>query len=651
VAALADPTDSDPTALNQAQASPGAGDVAPQYTEYQAAGTASSSGFDQARTLAQKAQSESGRLLKKRFVLEDVLGVGGMGAVYKARDLRKVEAQDSNPYIAAKILSDTFKDHPNAFVTLQQEAVKSQTLAHPNIVTVHDFDRDGSTIFMTMELLKGDPLDTLLRLEAPFSKETCLRYFNELCSGLEYAHKRGLIHSDFKPENVFVTAGGTVKILDFGIARAASLDQRRYNFDAGKLGALTPAYATVEMVKGEPPSFSDDIYALACVLYFMLTGKHPYDRLSAADAQARNLKPARPAVLNNREWQALAQALSFSKDKRPATIADFRAAFLPEQRSRMPRVLGAIALLAIAGGAALGIRQYQSGQAQQAVVESKLAAAKECFFQRSYPCAIENARVVASLAPDNADARNILEGASLAQKQEEREQQIEALLRDSSECLRNADFGCARVKAQEVLEFDAGHLQARQLLEEIANASRRQALGAYIADANKCLDAGDIDCANAALEEAAAAGAQAADLYEVRQRAGAILDRQADEQRNREQAIEKSLAQARTCFATGDVACAQREADAVLALDSANAAAIELKQSIRLAAEQRQANAVTLDNFLSEAESCYQKKNYSCAIAKSESALAIMPGSSSAAAMKNKAMEAQNRAKKQIVIE
>lgn len=648
---MADPTDSDKTELTQDTVASNSGADAPDYTEYQTAGQSASAGFDQARSLALKAQAESGRLLKKRFVLEDVLGKGGMGVVYKTRDLRKVEAQDSNPYIATKILSGNFKDHPNAFVTLQQEAVKSQKLAHPNIVTVHDFDRDGNTIFMTMELLKGDPLDTLLRLEAPFSKDTCLRYFNEMCSGLEYAHKRGLIHSDFKPENVFVTAGGTVKILDFGIARAASVDQQGSNFDVGKLGALTPAYATVEMVKGEPPSFSDDIYALACVLFLMLTGKHPYERLSAADAQAKNLKPTRPAVLNNIEWQALSQALSLSKAKRFATIAEFRSAFMPEKRSNLPKVLGAVALLAIVGGAALSVRQYLAGQEQQAAIDSKLAAAKECFFQRSYQCAIDNAKVVVSLAPDNADAQNILQGAGLAQQQQERDTEINSLLQDATTCLRNADFGCARVKAQEVLDIDAEHLQARQLLEQISRESRRQELGTFLAAANKCLDTGDIDCANAAMQNATAAGAEAADLYEVRQRVDAVLGKQADEQRAREQSIAKLLAQAKTCFSAGNVACTQSKADEVLALDSANTAAIELKQSVKLAAEQRQANAATLDNFLREAQNCYEKKNYSCAIAKSESALAIMPGSDSATAMKNKAIEAQNRAKKQIVIQ
>jgi len=647
---LADRPDSDKTELNREPEPVPAENAGQQYTEFQTEAAPASTGFDRAKSLAMKAQAQSGRLLKKRFVLEDELGRGGMGIVYKARDLRKVEAEDSNPYIATKILSENFKGHPNAFVTLQQEAVKSQKLAHPNIVTVHDFDRDGNTIFMTMELLKGDPLDSLLELEAPFSKETCMRYFNELCSGLEYAHKRGLVHSDFKPANVFVTAGGTVKILDFGIARAANLGHTG-NFDAGELGALTPAYATVEMVNREPPSFSDDIYALACVFYYMLTGKHPYERLSAVEAQAKNLKPARPAVLTNKEWQALSQGLSYSKAKRPATVAEFRAAFAPKKRSAMPRIAGAVALVVLLGSAGLGIRQYLLGQQQQAAIDEKLATAKECFFQRSYQCAIDNARVVASLAPDNADAQNILRGAEQAQQQEEHQGQIKALLTDATACLAKSDFGCARVKAQEVLRLDPQQLQAQQLLEQVSRESHRQELEGFLAKANSCLDAADIKCANSALDEAAAAGAQAAELYEVRKRMDAIVVQQADAQRARAQTVTAALAQAKACLSSGDAACAQRKADEVLALDSANAAAIEVTQSIKLAAQQRQANAATLDNFLSEAQSCYDKKNYSCAIAKSESALAIMPNSSKALAMKKRAMEAQSQAKRTIVIQ
>lgn len=648
---MADPIDPDGTELSPEPGSTSSGADSRDYTAYQTTGTSATTGFDKAESLARKAQAESGRLLKKRFVLEDVLGSGGMGIVYKARDLRKVEAEDSNPYIAAKVLGKNFKDHPSAFVALQQEAVKSQKLAHPNIVTVHDFDRDGNTIFMTMELLKGDPLDSLLKLEAPFSKEICLRYFTELCSGLDYAHKRGLIHSDFKPANIFVTAGGAVKILDFGIARAASMDDQGSSFDAGKLGALTPAYATVEMVNGEPPSFSDDVYALACVLYYMLTGKHPYERLSAVEAQAKNLKPTRPEILNNREWQALSQALSFSKAKRPATVAEFRDSFIPEKRATSPRILVALALVVMVGGAGLGVRQYLLEKEQEAAINSKLAAAKECFFQHSYECAIENARVVTSLAPDNADAQNILQGAVQAQQQDQRQSEIKVLLKASSTCLAEADLGCARVKAQEVLSIDPEQLQAQQLLEQVSRESHRQELDGFLAKASNCLDAGDVKCANAILDEAAAAGAQSAELYDARKRVDTLVEQRANEERSREQTIEKLLSQAKVCFTAGNFSCSRSKADEALALDSTNTAAIELKQSMNLAEVQHQANVETIDNFLREAESCYQKKNYSCAIAKSESALAIMPGSGKAVAMKNRAVEGQNQAKKTIVIQ
>ena len=111
-------------------------------------------GFVDAKRDADKALADNEIILNHRFVLKQTLGSGGMGTVYKAQDLRKVEARDNNPYVATKILNSDFKNHPDAFIALQREASRSHLLSHPNIVTVHDFDRDGNTIYMTMELLK-----------------------------------------------------------------------------------------------------------------------------------------------------------------------------------------------------------------------------------------------------------------------------------------------------------------------------------------------------------------------------------------------------------------------------------------------------------------------------------------------------------------
>ena len=651
---MADPTDNDETEVNpelESSSGQAAEPDSQDFTEYETTGVTSATGFDTARNLARKAQSESGRLLKKRFVLEDVLGRGGMGVVYKARDLRKVEAEDSNPHIAVKVLGQNFKDHPHAFVSLQQEAVKSQKLAHPNIVTVHDFDREGSTIFMTMELLKGDPLDSLLKLEAPFSKETALRYFSELCSGLDYAHKRGLIHSDFKPANIFVTTSGIVKILDFGIARAANKDSLSSDFDAGDLGALTPAYATVEMVNGESPSFSDDVYALACVLYQMLTGNHPYERLSAADALAKKLKPKRVEVLTNKEWQALNQALSLSKAKRPASIEEFRANFIPEKRSQVVKIVAAVSLAVIAGGGWLGTQQYKKENENQALIDNKLQAAKECFYQQSYQCAIENARIVTSLVPGNSEAQELLKGAQQAQQKFEQQARIGRLLQESRDCLGEADYGCAKVKAREVLSVASGNAQALQLLEKIESQSRRDNVDAYLARANNCLDKGDVDCANEILDEAKIAGVEPAELYQARKRADDVARSLQDEARELEAVIQTKIDAAWVCYRRNDFSCASGKAEEVLALDASNAGAIEMQQSVKLAKAQQRNNQKTVAKFLGEAEDCYQKRNYSCAIAKSESALAILPDSADAMAMKKRAVNSQNKAKKSISIE
>lgn len=613
---------------------------------------ATQTGFDHARELAEKAKSQKGRLLKQRFVLEDVLGEGGMGLVYKARDLRKVEAEDRNPYIALKVLGQQFKKHPQAFVSLQQEAVKSQKLAHPNIVTVHDFDRDDDTIFMTMELLKGDALDALLKLEAPFSKEVAMRYFRDLCAGLEYAHKRDLVHSDFKPGNIFVTTGGTVKILDFGIARAANKNALSHDFDVADLGALTPAYATVEMVNREAPSFSDDIYALACVLYLMLSGEHPYQRKSAYDAQQAKLKPARPEGLNNREWQALSAALSTEKSKRPASIAQFRESMMPPAPRRGAlKSVAAVVILALGAAAWLGYQQYEAQQAEAAAVNARLKAAEDCFFVQDYSCTIENTLVLKNLAPDNTEAQKLLQLAQNAQAKLERETTINSRLAEARECLNSGDFSCARVKLQEVLKSQPDHAEAKVLLEQSEQRSAQARVGTILARAEDCLDSANFSCVQQALTDAQAQGAVAADLYPVQRRLDNLLAEREQASKEQGAAIARLLSEAERCLQQGDHSCSETKLSEVLELDALNTRAIEMKQSIATARQQARFNQQTVARFLQEAERCLERKDYSCTIARSESALAIIPEHSPAQAMIRKAEAAQKKAKMNISIQ
>jgi serine/threonine protein kinase len=271
---------------------------------------------------------EVGSVLKDRYVLESVIGRGGMGVVFKARDLRREEAQDRNPYIAVKILNDEFRRHPESLKALQRESRKAQDLAHPNIVTVFDFDRDGAIVYMTMEYLEGYSLDKCFKDPSfdgmPLSEAYPL--IAGLGSALSYAHDKGIVHSDFKPGNTFLTNEGEIKVFDFGIARAAKLPGDKSGemtlFDPGSLGALTPAYASREMIEGEEPDPRDDIYALACVAYELLTGRHPFDKRPASEAYDKGLVPAPIKGISRRNWRGMQRGLAFNRGDRSTNVQE-----------------------------------------------------------------------------------------------------------------------------------------------------------------------------------------------------------------------------------------------------------------------------------------------------------------------------------------
>ena len=275
---------------------------------------------------------EPGSVIKKRFVLETLLGKGGMGIVFGAIDRRKEEARDPNPRVALKVLNADFQRHPQAFMALQREARKAQTLAHPNVVTVFDFDRDGDAVYMTMELLTGRTLDSMTR-EARgkgMKREVALPIIRGIAEGLAYAHRKGIVHSDLKPGNVFIVEDGTAKILDFGIARAVpsmNAEASKDVFDAGSLGAYTEAYATDEMIDGVDPHPADDMYALGIIAYELLTGFHPYQRHSAPGARKLGLKPAPLKGLKRKEMRAIEACLSLERKRRPQDAGAFLKLF------------------------------------------------------------------------------------------------------------------------------------------------------------------------------------------------------------------------------------------------------------------------------------------------------------------------------------
>jgi non-specific serine/threonine protein kinase len=225
------------------------------------------------------------------YVVVAPLGAGGMGEVYRARDPRL------HREVAIKVLPAALAGDPSRLERFATEARAAAALNHPNILSVHDVSAEG-TPFVVFELLEGE---TLRERVGHISPRQAVDYASQIARGLAAAHDKGVTHRDLKPDNVFVTADGQVKILDFGLARLAeapadsvlsALPTREQTRPGTILG--TSGYMAPEQVRGMPADHRADVFALGVLLYEMLTGQRAFQRLSTAETQAAVLRDDPP---------------------------------------------------------------------------------------------------------------------------------------------------------------------------------------------------------------------------------------------------------------------------------------------------------------------------------------------------------------------
>jgi formylglycine-generating enzyme required for sulfatase activity len=278
-----------------------------------------------------------------------------MSTVYKAIDLRKVEARASETHVAVKLLTVPLSDFTESLAVLQGEAQKLQSLPHPNIVRVIDCDRDGRIVFMTMEYLSGESLKRKLASaeQKGLAAKDAAHIVSCIAGGLEFAHRNGIVHGDLKPGNVLVTDNGDVKIIDFGIARLMTRHPRAAGVNGDerpRLSALTPPYASPEMLENAAPDPRDDIYALACIAHELLTGRHPFDRMVATDARDGGMKVIRRSSMSAAQFKAIARGLEFDREKRTPSVERFMEEFTSGsgiRRDHMAAIVGAVVLAAL----------------------------------------------------------------------------------------------------------------------------------------------------------------------------------------------------------------------------------------------------------------------------------------------------------------
>lgn len=254
------------------------------------------------------------------YKVTDQIGEGGMGSVFRGMDIM-LERE-----VAIKMLRPELSRQPHIVERFRSEAVTLAKLNHPNIATLYSFLRQGEDFFMVMEFVRGETLDSLIGKSGAMPWERAVALFSQALEGIEHAHKMGIVHRDIKPANMMLTETGSIKVMDFGIARV--LGTNRLTKTGHLIG--TVEYMSPEQVRGEETDARSDIYSLGILLYEMLTGRVPFNSSSEYELMRSHIEeapkppgtfaPQIPLVVE----QAIMRALAKKPEARQRSANEFR---------------------------------------------------------------------------------------------------------------------------------------------------------------------------------------------------------------------------------------------------------------------------------------------------------------------------------------
>ena len=400
-----------------------------------------------------------------KYEIVGVLGQGGMGVVYRARDPRI--GRD----VAIKTLTEGFSGESDMLKRFYQEAGHTGNLRHPNIVTVYDFGDENGLPYIVMEFLDGQPLDTIIRAREPLHLSAKLDIMEQVCAALGYAHLQGMIHRDVKPANVIVQRDGLVKLLDFGIARTG---QQTADKNMTRTGTLvgTPAYMAPERLRGDPFDGRSDIFSAGVVLYQLLSGALPFDA-------------EYPAILH--------QILQ----EEPPPLGKYLASYPPQLDQVIARALAKEPLdrYAHAGDMAADLNAVGAQLKVQRVAEL-LAEAQAAVDGEDYVQAKGLLTQVLRLESQNPEAKKLMAAVSHSINQQKIRSRIDQLRKSAAEAIQARNWDQAIGACTEALQLDAADADVAALLAR-ANTGKqtREQIQLLMRDAESARHAGKYDSA------------------------------------------------------------------------------------------------------------------------------------------------------------
>jgi len=422
-----------------------------------------------------------------KYDVVEILGKGGMGVVYKATDSR------IGRLVAIKMMTGGFADNPDLLKRFYREAQATGMLQHPNIVIIYDLgDQDGNP-YIVMEYLEGDPMDKLIANKREVSLVEKLNWIIQCCNGLNYAHQRGIVHRDIKPANIIILRDGSIKILDFGIARMGDKSMTRTGQVVGTITYMSPEQINAQVVDGR-----SDIFSTGVMLYELLTGALPFEGKDTASTllkiihepppPLKNFLPVFPPELE----EVMHHALCKDREERYATAEDFafdlsrvqeqlkkqmvseyvdRAkgfidrSELPKAKELLQQVLRVDTQHTVAKDLMLEVQHRLQKQQRGEQVRQLRSHAEDALAHKQYEDALAYVDQALSLDKTNTELLNLRD---LAQEAKTRIDKLQSALRRAEQAQQAGDLELALKASEDALAVDSENTQAKALHTSIS---------------------------------------------------------------------------------------------------------------------------------------------------------------------------------------